>query len=171
MNIRKYARIALIALSIIALPNCAGNATSAAITPAGVQAKSNIGKMVTARVSGGTPDSGIAATISDESFKTAIESSLVKSGLFRSIGSNDYELSAFIVTIKQPIAGLSMTVSMEVSYNLRKAGSLIWADTISSTYKAPLGDAFVGAVRLRKATEGAARENIRKLVVALDEKF
>ena len=63
-----------------------------------------------------------------------------------------------------------MRVNMEVSYAMRRNGTVIWRKSIKSTYNAPLGEAFVGAVRVRKATEGAARENIAALIHSLDEK-
>ena len=63
--------------------------------------------------------------------------------------------------------GFSMTVDMKVSYTLRKGGSTVWQRTIDSTHTATPGEAFVGVTRLRMATEGAARENIRQALKAL----
>lgn len=61
-----------------------------------------------------------------------------------------------------------MRVNMDVSYNLRRGGASVWRKTIRSTYEAPTSEAFVGATRLRKATEGAARENITALIRELN---
>ena len=167
---RSFHIFALAAASCLFV-SCAGNTDSASLVPPGIQASSRTGQAISAQVSGGSPDNPLLANISDEKFKQALETSLVNSGLFRSKGSGGYELGAFITSIRQPIVGLSMTVHMEVSYNLRKGGAVVWSKNIKSSYTAPMGDAFVGAVRLRKATEGASRENITLLIRALDEKF
>lgn len=164
-------------LKFLALPaaclfaSCAGNSDSASLVPVGVKASSRTGQAVTAQVAGGTADSVLLANVSDENFKQALETSLVESGLFRSKGGGGYQLGALITSVQQPLAGLSMTVSMEVSYTLRKNGSLLWSQNIRSSYTAPIGEAFSGAVRVRKATEGASRENIRLLIEALDRKL
>lgn len=161
---------ALAAVSFV-FASCTGSINSSSLVPAGVKASSKTGQNISSVVSGGTPDSGIMATISDESFKQALETSLVESGLFRGKGGGGYSLSALIVSVKQPMVGISMTVQMEVSYNLRKGNSSVWSKSIKSSYSAPMGEAFVGAVRVRKATEGATRENIAMLIRALDEKL
>jgi len=61
-----------------------------------------------------------------------------------------------------------MTFNLDVSYSLRRGGASLWRKSIRSTYQALMGEAFAGAVRLRKATEGAARENITELIRQLN---
>lgn len=152
------------------LASCAGSMDTAALIPANATASHRTSKPVTALVSGGGPRSTVLANVSDEDFKQALESSLVKSGMFKSAGSGGYQIEAFITSVQQPLVGISMRVNMEVSYAMRRNGTVIWRKSIKSTYNAPLGEAFVGAVRVRKATEGAARENIAALIHSLDEK-
>ncbi len=139
--------------------------------PTNATASSRTGLPVTAIVTGGTPRSEVLANVTNEDFKEALETSLVKSGLFKSAGSGGYRVEAFITSIKQPMVGISMTVGMEVSYVLKKGGSTVWTKSIKSSYTAPMGEAFVGAVRVRKATEGASRENIAELIRSLDQKL
>ncbi len=152
------------------LVSCAGSMDTAALVPANATAAHRTNQPVRAVVSGGGARSSVLANVSDEDFKQALESSLVKSGMFKSAGGGGYQIEAFITSVEQPLVGISMRVSMEVSYALKRNGSIIWRKSIKSTYTAPLGEAFVGAVRVRKATEGAARENITALIHALDEK-
>lgn len=152
------------------LVSCAGSTNTAALVPANARASKHTGQPVQAMVAGGGPSSSVLATISNEDFKQALESSLVQSGMFKSAGSGGYQVEAFITSIEQPAFGVSMRVSMEVSYALKRGGSTILRKSIKSTYTAPFGEAIVGAVRLRKATEGAARENIALLIKSLDEK-
>ncbi len=144
---------------------------TADLLPANATASHHTGQAVSAIVSGGSARSSIMANVSNEDFKQALESSLVKSGLFTRVGSGGYQIEAVIISVEQPLVGISMRVNMEVSYAVRRSGSSIWRKSIKSTYNAPLGEAFVGAVRVRKATEGAARENIASLIKALDEKM
>lgn len=165
-----YSLFALAAASCLFV-SCAGKMDTESLIPVGTKASSRTGQTITAQVKGGSPDSTVLATISDERFKQALETSLVNSGLFRAPGSGGYEISAFITSINQPLAGISMTTSMEVNYTLRKGGAFIWSKDIKSSYTAPMGEAFVGAVRVRKSTEGASRENINLLIRALDEKL
>ena len=152
------------------LASCAGSIDTAALVPAHVVASHRTGQPVSAFVSGGGPGSAIIAPISNEDFKQALETSLVQSGMFKSAGSGGYQVEAFITSIEQPAIGISMRVNMEVSYALKRGGAVVWRKSIKSTYTAPMGEAFVGAVRVRKATEGAARENIAALIRSLDEK-
>lgn len=158
-------------LSCCLLVSCAGSADTSAMVPASASASSRTGAPVKAVVSGGTPRSKVLANITNEDFTEALESSLVRSGMFRSAGGGGYQIDAFITSIEQPAFGLSMRVDMEVNYSLRRNGAVVWRKSIKSTYVAPVGEAFSGAVRVRKATEGAARENIAILVRSLDEKL
>jgi hypothetical protein len=151
------------------LVSCAGSIESAALVPAHASASRRTSQAVNALVSGGGAGSSVISPISNEDFKRALESSLVKSGIFKSAGGGGYQLEAFITSVEQPMIGISMRVNMEVSYALKRGTATVWRKTIKSTYSAPMGEAFVGAVRVRKATEGAARENITNLIQALDK--
>lgn len=162
---------ALAGISCCLFASCAGSADTGAMTPASVSASGRTGLPVQAVVTGGTPRSKVLANITNEDFKEALESSLVRSGLFKSAGGGGYQIDAAIMSIEQPAMGFSMRVNMEVNYMLRRNGTTVWRKSVKSTYVAPVGEAFVGAVRVRKATEGAARENIAILVRSLDEKL
>jgi hypothetical protein len=167
-TILRYALLGMVFPTAFLLTGC-GSAQPDAMMPAGVTASHRSGKPIRAQVVGGaqkTPMGGPGIT--NEEFKLAIESSLVKSGLFQSAGPGGYQLEAFIADIDQPVMGFSMRVNMDVSYTLRRGGSTVWRKSIRSTYVAPVSEAFAGALRLRKATEGAARENIAALIRALD---
>lgn len=170
---KKYVRsiaVPLVGISCCFLVSCAGSMDTAALKPAGASARNHTGAPVQAIVTGGAARSTVLANISNEDFKDALESSLVKSGMFKGAGGGGYQLYTTIGSIEQPLAGISMRVSMSVDYTLRRGGAVVWKKNIKSTYVAPLGEALVGAVRVRKATEGAARENIATLIRELDEK-
>jgi hypothetical protein len=59
-----------------------------------------------------------------------------------------------------------MTVTVEVTWTLARQSDhqIIWQKSITSTYTAKTGEAFAGVTRLRLATEGAARLNIRDAI-------
>ena len=160
-------------LGIVTLTGCllvgCGSAKPDAMMPVGVTASRRSGKPIQAQVVGGSQQTPMGGSgITNEEFKLALESSLVKSGSFQSAGPGGYHLEAFIADIDQPVMGFSMRVNMDVSYTLRRGGATVWRKSIRSTYEAATGEAFAGALRLRKATEGAARENIAALIRALD---
>jgi hypothetical protein len=166
----KSTLLAAASLSSIFLVSCAGNMNTAALVARNATASHHTGQPVSTLVSGGSFSSSVLANVSNEEFKQALECSLVQSGLFKSTGSGGYQVAASIISIKQPMIGISMTVSMQVSYEVKRGNSVIWSRVIQSTYKAPASEALIGAVRVRKATEGAVRENIANFVRALDEK-
>jgi hypothetical protein len=160
-------------MGIVALTGCllvgCGSAKPDAMMPVAVTAAHRSGKPIQAVVAGGSQQTPIGGPgITNEEFKQALETSLVKSGSFQSAGPGGYQLEAFIADIDQPVMGFSMRVNLDVSYTLRRGGATVWRKSIRSTYVAPTGEAFAGALRLRKATEGAARENIVALIRALD---
>ena len=111
--------------------------------------------------------------IDNASFLNALIMSLKQSNLFTEVDpaeNPDIRLSTFIMSQGQPSFGINMTVTLLVRYTLTIAanGSLIWEKDIPSSYTATVGEAFVGAVRVRKANEGAVRENLKALLNELD---
>lgn len=150
--------------------SCISSTQTDAMKPVAVSAGRSTKQPVRVNVSGGgemTPIGGPGIT--DEGFKSALEDSLVQSGLFTKAGGGGYDLNAYIAGIEQPAVGFSMRVNLEVSYTLSRGGSVVWKKNIRTPYVAPVGEAFAGWVRLRKATEGAARENIAALIRSMDE--
>ena len=62
-----------------------------------------------------------------------------------------------------------MTVTTAVYYDLieRSTNKSVWTQTITRSYTAQLGDAFLGAERLKLANEGSAKANIQGLIEEL----
>lgn len=103
--------------------------------------------------------------ISETTFMEALTDAIVKSQTFSRViegKGGDYLLSVGIISLEQPVFGLSFTVDMEAGWTLQRVdnGSIVWQESIKSTHTATFGDAFVGVNRGRLATEGAARNNI-----------
>lgn len=132
--------------------------------------------LVVGTVQGGEESSAWEGSkISPEEYRLALIQALQQSNLFTEIASEaggeaDYELATFLLSQQQPAVGLGMTVDLVVRYQLidRNSGSDVFNDRIVSSYRAGVGEAFVGAKRLRKANEGAVRENIKQLLQQID---
>jgi hypothetical protein len=121
---------------------------------------------VRVNVTGGNDTTAMTSSnIADADFKAAIEASIVKAGLFKTVQAlpgAPFELNAMIVQISKPIFGASFTVDLEVAWSLTRTNdqAAILRKVIRSSHTATMSDAFVGVTRLRLAVEGAARKNI-----------
>jgi hypothetical protein len=103
--------------------------------------------------------------ISNDDFKKALENSLLIAGLKTQPANANYRLNAKMIKLKQPLIGIDATVSYTVNYILiSKHNNIIYNKNISSSYTAKFSEALMAAERLRLANEGAARENIKKLI-------
>ena len=105
-------------------------------------------------------------TVSNEAFAEAVANSIIESKLFSEVkkgDGGDYLLNIHLFSIEQPVMGFNMTSRMEVGWTLVNVvtGKQVMRKTISSSHTATTGDAFAGVKRIRLATEGAARQNIR----------
>lgn len=165
-------------LLLAAIMFCAGCASAAKpeamIAQIHLPVHKSPSNIVVAVIGGRETQATGASQISDEDFSHALRQSIEQSGLFAQAlneGSSKYLLQAFIVKINQPMIGLSMTVSMEVDYALARTEpkQVLWQKAVSSTYTAPLSEAFVGVTRLRLANEGAARENIEQAIQEMSQ--
>jgi hypothetical protein len=126
-----------------------------------------------ANVSGGTETNPLLwSEISNQSFRQALESSLQGFNYLAPNGSpGQYGVTAAIVDLQQPYAGLDMSVTMKVRYSVQPlvGGTPIFDETISTTGTATMGQAFLGVQRLQMANEAAAKLNIEAFVRRLRE--
>ncbi|QXQ04834.1 hypothetical protein KX816_11015 [Sphingosinicellaceae bacterium] len=106
--------------------------------------------------------------LSGEAFGEALRQSLAVH-LMLGTGNAQYQLTAELVQLKQPMAGISMTVTARVHYTLTPSagGAPVFDRLIETPYTAAFSDAFVGMKRLSLANEGAVRANIQALIDAL----
>ena len=161
-----------ISASMLFLAGCASNATISGMTYHGPISqnkvlKENIG---ISNVKGGFETSSMGRSqINNKNLNKALKNSLIASKLYDSSGK--YVLSSKIEKMDQPYAGIDMTVLMSVLYHLedKSTHKQVFHRTIKSKYTATMGDAFVGTTRLRLANEGAAKNNIKQLIEALND--
>lgn len=107
--------------------------------------------------------------ISNENFKQALVKSLQQAHLYNNSSEPRYILKANLMMLEQPVFGFDMTASCQVHYTLKDVAKdeIVYKDDILASYTATMKDAFLGPERLRKATEGAAKANIQKLIEKL----
>jgi hypothetical protein len=166
-----------LALSV-AVAGLAGCATAAhkenmTATPATVVKK--LPYSVNVEAKGGNDTGALeSSNVSNADLKAAIESSITKSNLFKTVvqGKNgDYELTVTIAQLNKPLFGGAFTVTMETGWSLVKTSdkSVVMRKAIRSSHTAEMSDSFVGVTRLRLALEGAVRNNISQGLQAISE--
>jgi hypothetical protein len=113
------------------------------------------------------------STIEDAGFRQALIETLGKSGLFKSVVTDqmaDYELQTQIVS--QEHQGIyELTAILFVNYRLVESSSQreVWKENLLSTYVAKVEESLYGVERGRRANEGVVRENLRQLVEKLSQ--
>ncbi len=158
-------RLTLLSLCA-ALAGCVSGADPTAMVPESVRLARKSSRSVSVAVTGGQKTNPLwTSQVSNEDFATALQTSIEKYGLFSSVirgGGGHYLLDVRLVRLQQPMLGFNMTVQAEVEWRLKDgSGRVVWTETTNRPYTATVGDAFVGATRLKLANEGAIRENIK----------
>lgn len=125
--------------------------------------------MSVADIAGGKETSPLwKSNVSNEDFAEALRQSLSAHTML-AINDAKYGVAAELVEVKQPLIGLSFTVTTTVKYTVssQASGQTIFETEIVSPYTAKMSDAFVGVERLRLANEGSIRENITQFIDVL----
>lgn len=155
----------------IALSGCASNAetsqmiinTSHATKP---KDRALIHNISLESITGGHETNALwLSQINNANFKLALEHSLFQANLLGGQHAN-YSLSAQLIQLDQPFAGLNFKVFCKIHYQLKSKHTkkLILDEDIETSYTATFNDSPLGVVRLKMANEGAAKANIQKLI-------
>ena len=170
-NTRTFGALALVAALIAG--GCASPSDPKAMMASRVAVENKSQASVAIVVAGGKQTTTMGASqISDADFREALRLSILESGLFLQVvdgKTGKYYLEAFIGDVSQPMFGLSLTVTMEVSYKLIELESkaVLWQKTIATEHTATMSDSITGIRRLRLANEGAARKNIEAAIAEM----
>jgi hypothetical protein len=152
----------LVILALLA-PGLAACATPQAMTVVGVtNANPKYRNAIAVRsVSGGAAMNVLTMPgVPNEPLKTALENSLAASGYLARSGTPKFHVDAEIKNLDQPLIGLDLTVTADVTYKVSGAGST--ADyPVRSSGKATFSDSPIAADRLRIANERAMQDNIK----------
>lgn len=171
MKIRVLGLLAILAAAVN-LQGCASGASMQGMTYEKAAASVVMqGQVAVAPVKGGKDTNPMwVSQVSSEAFEGALKASLLKAGMLSQAGQAPLTLEANLVSLKQPMFGLDMTVTATVAYQLKDAnGKVLMLETIATPYTATVGDAFVAVKRLRLANEGAIRKNIETLIGKLEK--
>ena len=112
------------------------------------------------------------SNVSNEEFAAALESSLKATNYLADDPTQaTTEVSANMVDLKRPMAGLDLSVTSQVRYSATKVndGALIYDDTVAATGTGKMGDALIAVERLRIANEKSIQANIEAFILRLRE--
>lgn len=107
--------------------------------------------------------------IGNTEFREALVLSLRNAGLLKRAGTADYELSAMLMEVEQPLFGLNLRVITKVKYRLveQVSRTVLLEEEIVAPYTATFKDSALAVERLKLANEGSARSNIEALISRL----
>ncbi len=155
------------------LSGCAMPAVSEAMIPETASIEKTHPYSVNVEVTGGraTEPTG-APQIANDAFDEAITETLIKAKTFAKVQDDkagNYELSVIIFNVQQPSSGATASVTMETGWTLtnRLTGEVVWQQALRSTYTASSDSDITFVGRLKKATEGAAKDNIKQGVTEI----
>lgn len=155
------------------LGGCAVGADAGAMIPETVNVEKTHPYSVNVEVTGGraTEPTGMPQ-IANEAFDEAITQTLIKAATFAKVQedkSGSYELDVIIFDVQHPSFGDSASVTIETGWTLTNqlTGEIVWQKALRSTYTASMDSDITFTGRLKKATEGAAKDNIKQGVTEI----
>ena len=163
--------LAISLLTAVLLSSCASPANRANMEVNASKAEVRNGtESVTVNVSGGTEtDAQSSSNISNSELQAAIETSVVRAGLFKNVSQSlqgKYLLSASIIELSKPSFGFSFTVQLEIAWTLTKLDdkTTVFKKVIRTSHTTGMTESFAGVTRLRMAVEGSAQRNINEFI-------
>jgi hypothetical protein len=175
MMVREGKFLALLALLVCSglVAGCATGAVAEAMIPQTVSVEKTHPYSVNVEVTGGraTEPTG-TPQIANDAFDEAITQSLIKAKTFAKVESDamgSFELNVIIFKVQHASSGNSASVTMETGWTLsnRLTGEIAWQTALRSTYTASMDSDLTFTGRLKKATEGAAKDNIKQGVTEI----
>lgn len=163
-------------LLLALLGGCVSAPLASRMTPdlAGIQAPKTEKVLRVGAVTGGEKTNPLdRPRIEDEGFQEALINTLQSSGLFKEVTTGregDYELSVQIIS-QDSLGTFSTTLLLFVNYRLTDLGSgkELWKENLLSQYEVTGTEVFAGLERLKRAQEGAVKDNLTRLVKKLSQ--
>jgi hypothetical protein len=177
MTANRTGRALLLSCALALTSACAEGASARGmtVTPDDLRSPTNpglAGQFAVSAVAGGTETNPAwTSQIDDASFREALVESLRAAGLLSPGPSAPLAVQARLVKLDQPMFGLDMTVTSIVHYTVKdvRNGAVLVDEDVTAAHTAKMGEAFVGATRLKLANEGSARRNIAALIERLKQ--
>jgi hypothetical protein len=104
--------------------------------------------------------------VANEPLKAALESTLAANGYLARSGTPKFYLDAEIQNLDQPLIGLDLDVTANVTYKISGVGAAA-SYPIKSTARATFSDSPLAVDRMRIANERAMHQNIEQFLHAL----
>jgi methionine-rich copper-binding protein CopC len=172
-QIAQRAATMVLAVAAAALAGCAAPAHKENMSAAPAAAVKKLPYSVRVETRGGS-ETGVmdSSNVSNADLKAALEASIAKSGLFKTVmqgKDGEYELTVTVTSLDKPIFGGAFTVTLETGWSLVKTSdkSVAMRKAVKSSHTASFSDSIVGVTRLRLALEGAVRNNITEGLQAI----
>lgn len=172
-SIRSTIFASCIAGLVLTLSGCATPVTHQALVPVSLEVSKHHPQSVAVVASGGTETSAAGKPqVSDTELQQAVASAITQTKTFSRVvdGKNgDYILTVNVFNVTQPSFGLTFTVGVEMGWTLTRTdtGAKVWQESIKSEQTVGAGEAFVAVTRLKLATEGAIRNNVKQGLLKL----
>lgn len=173
MQTMQRAAAVVLAVAAAALAGCAAPAHKENMSATPAAAVRKLPYSVRVETRGGAETGAMdSSNVSNADLKAALEASIAKSGLFKTVvqgKDGDYELTVSVTSLDKPLFGGAFTVTLETGWSLVKVSdkSIAMRKAIKSSHTATMSDSFVGVTRLRLALEGAVRNNIAEGLQAI----
>lgn len=156
------------------LTGCATPATPQAMTVKSAQQAPAAakGQIRVSEVTGGKDTNPLwTSQIDNVAFKKALEDSLAAANYMAAQPSSaKYDVKAKLISLEQPLFGLTFNVKSSVQYAVTGPGAN-FNIPITATGTATTSDAFMGVERLRIANERSIMENIKAFLAELAKQF
>jgi len=159
---------------VLLMTGCATPIQPAEMTPASFEIQNKHDASVQLKVEGGQETNPVGfEQISGTNFQQAIADAIRNSGVFSHFKESgaDYKLSVGIISVNQPAFGLNVFVSMAAQWKLTRiaTGEVVLQEVIIKSSTAGMDKGILGTTRCRKATQGAAQENIKEGIFRLSQ--
>lgn len=174
LNVTRAVKMAALSAGLLSLTACATASLPSQMVPAPgaiAPAAASDGAYQRVRVgavSGGSETNPLwMSNVSNNDFRAALESSLRGVNyLSDDPAKANLEVTASIVDLQRPLAGLDMSVTSKIRYTAKPVdgGPTVFDDTVAATGTAKFGDALLGVERLRKANEASISANITEFI-------
>jgi hypothetical protein len=153
---------------LLTLGGCATPVTHEALIPVSMEVAKHHPQTVSVVAGGGAETSAVGKSqVSDAELQQAVAAAINQTKTFSKVvdgKKGDYILNVNVFNLTQPSFGFSFTVKVEMGWTLTRAdtGAKVWQESITSEHTAGATDAFAGVTRLKMATEGAIRNNVKQ---------
>lgn len=170
----RAAALLLILLAPLGLAGCAEPARPTALVASATEttlitAGNPLFKALAVGAIGGGRETGVieASQVSGPSFREGLDTSL-SLRLMKTEGSPAFTVDATIIEVDQPSLQINFTATATVLYEVRnEIGAIVFSARVTTESTAEVTDSIIRQERIRIATEGAARENIKQFLEVL----